>query len=224
MELDETANFVIKKKTPEHPLQSAVWGDGGPSKDGNSSKTTALLASRRAGKHPEITDQQQNEVQKTTPEQASATTPIYDDLILALLEKQDELKKELRASKCKITDLEKVIAQKQDEKIPEKANSEKSTSTPRGSISSFKQLTKKFTKYFATSRTIKRTSHCLKNIIQGESEPLKDFLDKFTKVARQIQGLKHEVALNYLTDNLRDGPFYQSITKKPPSSMEELMD
>ncbi|KAF7824260.1 Serine/arginine-rich SC35-like splicing factor [Senna tora] len=187
-------------------------------------------------------------------------------MVLALLEKQDELKKELRASNCKITDLKKVIAQKQDEKIPEKVNSEKSTSTPRGtkprsktgsrvkrerypftrkimetkmsklrtpallghydgktdpvahvnsfkaamtyagasdevrcrafpsilkgdaqfwfldlasgSISSFKQLTKKFTKYFAISRTIKRTSHCLKNIIQGESEPLKDFLDR----------------------------------------------
>ncbi|KAF7816863.1 uncharacterized protein G2W53_030832 [Senna tora] len=353
MEPDEATNSAVKK-TPKQPPQSMVVGESGASKEGNVSKTAALLAAiaaRKAGKHQENINPQQKEVQKTTPEQASATAPIYDDLVYELLKKQDELKKELRASNCKVTDLEKVIAQGQEKKIPEKARSEKSTSTPRGtkprsktgsrkqvsrrtrrkeesttsdsdshsedytssdfqdsgyrrtkakrerypftkeimetkmpklrtpaalghydgksdpvahvnsfkaammyagasdearfrafpstlkgdaqlwfsdlasgSINSFKQLAKKFTKYFATSRTIKRTSHCLKNIIQGENEPLKDFLDRFTKIARQIQGLKHEVALNYLTDNLRDCPFCQSITKKPPSSMEELMD
>ncbi|KAF7845298.1 uncharacterized protein G2W53_002203 [Senna tora] len=74
---------------------------------------------------------------------------------------------------------------------------------PSGSISSFRQLSKRFTSYFATSRTIKRTAHCLKNVVQGKEESLKDFLIRFTKAARQIQGLKMEVELSYLTDNLR---------------------
>ncbi|KAF7810683.1 TMV resistance protein N-like [Senna tora] len=45
----------------------------------------------------------------------------------------------------------------------------------------------------------------------------------FTKEARQIQGLKMEVALSYLTDNLRSKLFYCSITKKPPKTMAELL-
>ncbi|KAF7842327.1 uncharacterized protein G2W53_004625 [Senna tora] len=94
---------------------------------------------------------------------------------------------------------------------------------PSGSISSFKQLSKRFTSYFATSRTIKRTAHCLKNVVQGKEESLKDFLIRFTKAARQIQGLKMEVALSYLTDNLRSKLFCCSITKKPPKTMAELL-
>ncbi|KAF7801799.1 uncharacterized protein G2W53_040910 [Senna tora] len=94
---------------------------------------------------------------------------------------------------------------------------------PPGSISSFKQLSKKFTSYFTTSRKIKRTAHCLKNVIQGNNESLKDFLIRFTKEARQIQGLKTDVALSYLTDNLRRKLFCCSITKKPPETMAELI-
>ncbi|KAF7829737.1 uncharacterized protein G2W53_012070 [Senna tora] len=94
---------------------------------------------------------------------------------------------------------------------------------PSGSISSFRQLSKRFTSYFATSRTIKRTTHCLKNVVQGKEESLKDFLIRFTKAARQIQGLKMEVALSYLTDNLRSKLFCCSITKKPPKTMAELL-
>ncbi|KAF7833579.1 uncharacterized protein G2W53_015912 [Senna tora] len=94
---------------------------------------------------------------------------------------------------------------------------------PSGSISSFKQLSRRFTSYLATSRTIKRTAHCLKNVVQREDEPLKDFLIRFTKVARQIQGLKMEVAISYLTDNLRSKLFCCSITKKPPKTMSELL-
>ncbi|KAF7842323.1 uncharacterized protein G2W53_004621 [Senna tora] len=94
---------------------------------------------------------------------------------------------------------------------------------PSGSIFSFKQLSKRFTSYFATSRTIKRTAHCLKNVVQGKEESLKDFLIRFTKAARQIQGLKMEVALSYLTGNLRSKLFCCSITKKPPKTMAELL-
>ncbi|KAF7817891.1 uncharacterized protein G2W53_023346 [Senna tora] len=94
---------------------------------------------------------------------------------------------------------------------------------PSGSISSFRQLSKRFTSYFATSMTIKRTAHCLKNVVQGKEESLKDFLIRFTKAARQIQGLKMEVALSYLTDNLRSKLFCCSITKKPPKTMAELL-
>ncbi|KAF7811850.1 uncharacterized protein G2W53_032826 [Senna tora] len=94
---------------------------------------------------------------------------------------------------------------------------------PSGSISSFKQLSKRFISYFATSRTIKRTAHYLKNVVQGKEESLKDFLIRFTKATRQIQGLKMEVALSYLTDNLRSKLFCCSITKKPPKTMAELL-
>ncbi|KAF7808192.1 uncharacterized protein G2W53_034935 [Senna tora] len=313
MEPDGTTNSTAKKKTPEQPPESAA------------ATLLAEIAAKRSEKHPENADPQQKEIQKTPMEQASAATSVYDDLVLALLKNQDELKQELRASNCKITELEKPRSKSGSKKQSsrktrrrkgestsidpdsldeddESSDSQSSdcqrvkvrrerypftrkimetrmpklrTPAPLGhydgktdpvahinsfkaemmyagasdeamckafpsmlkgdaqlwfsdlaseSISSFKQLAKKFTKYFATSRTIKRTSHYLKNIIQGENEPLKDFLDRFTKVARQIQGLKHEVALNYLTDNLMDGAFCQSITKKPPSSMEELMD
>ncbi|KAF7844942.1 uncharacterized protein G2W53_001847 [Senna tora] len=71
--------------------------------------------------------------------------------------------------------------------------------------------------------TIKRTAHCLKNVVQGKEESLKDFLIRFTKATRQIQGLKMEVVLNYLTDNLRSKLFCCSITKKPPKTMAELL-
>ncbi|KAF7842222.1 reverse transcriptase [Senna tora] len=58
---------------------------------------------------------------------------------------------------------------------------------------------------------------------KGKSEPFKEFLIRFTKEARLIQGLKMEVALSYLTDNLRNKLFCCSITKKPSETMAELI-
>ncbi|KAF7808452.1 uncharacterized protein G2W53_035195 [Senna tora] len=199
----------------------------GTSKYADTSKIAALLAAiaaKRADKPLENADSRQREVQKSPPEQASAITPIYDDLVFSLLKKQEELKIELREPNLGNPLILKVrimirLEQKGSDTLllgvsneamcrafPSKLKGDAQlwfSGLTHESIGSFKKLSKKFTKYFATSRTIKRTSHCLKYIIQVENGPFKDFVDIFIKAARKIQGLNHEKIL---------------------ASMEELMD
>ncbi|KAF7842130.1 uncharacterized protein G2W53_004428 [Senna tora] len=160
------------------------------------------------------------------------------------------MKIELRESSHKITELEKAIAHKPTKKERIEIHSERSMSTPMGtkprSISvsrkqSSRGTRKKKEESISTESdesysddggesSDSQSSNYEKNFPLpkkhnlGRKRAMKYFLNRFTKIARQIQGLKHEVALNYLTDNLRDGPFCQSITKKPPVSMEELTD
>jgi len=96
------------------------------------------------------------------------------------------------------------------------------TRLPLGSIDSFATLKDKFLAYFATSKPHQMTSVALVNIRQEKGESLKAFMARFTKVSLIIWGLIHELAMDRLTTALRPGPFADSLTMQPPTSIDDL--
>ncbi|KAF7835802.1 gag-pol polyprotein [Senna tora] len=96
----------------------------------------------------------------------------------------------------------------------------------RRSISSFEDLAEEFSNYFATCKKIRRTTHYLKNVVQDEEkgESLKKFLHRFVAECKKIPGLKFEVALHYLEENVRNELFLISVTKKPPTSYTDMIN
>jgi hypothetical protein len=56
----------------------------------------------------------------------------------------------------------------------------------RNSIDSWSDLYNEFTTHFTASRTQPKTIASLEAIVQGRSEPLQDYIEKFNKEAIQV--------------------------------------
>ncbi|XP_020238110.1 uncharacterized protein LOC109817306 [Cajanus cajan] len=96
------------------------------------------------------------------------------------------------------------------------------TKLPSSSIDSFNELSSQFTLQFATSKPYKTTSLALAGVRQEKKESLRNFMDRFNKIAMEIGDLNPAVALDRLSTALRPGPFVNSLCKKPPVDMNDL--
>ncbi|XP_014519756.1 uncharacterized protein LOC106776801 [Vigna radiata var. radiata] len=95
-------------------------------------------------------------------------------------------------------------------------------SLPNGSVENFKGLSGMFTEQFAACRPQDVTLVDLMNLKQGKEEPLRTFMDRFTKTVRRVRGLSVEMALQYVMPALRPGPFKESVYRTSPKTLEEL--
>ncbi|XP_014511626.1 uncharacterized protein LOC106770326 [Vigna radiata var. radiata] len=95
-------------------------------------------------------------------------------------------------------------------------------SLPNGSVENFKSLSGMFNEQFAACRAQDVTLVDLMNLKQGKEEPLKTFMDRFTKTVRRVRGLSLEMTLQYVMPALRPGPFKESVCRTPPKTLEEL--
>ncbi|XP_014503184.1 uncharacterized protein LOC106763514 [Vigna radiata var. radiata] len=95
-------------------------------------------------------------------------------------------------------------------------------SLPNGSVENFKSLSNTFIEQFAASRVQDVTLVDLMNLKQGKDEPVKVFMDQFTKTVRRVRGLSLEMTLQYVMSALRLGPFKESVCRTPPKTLEEL--
>ncbi|XP_014511473.1 uncharacterized protein LOC106770166 [Vigna radiata var. radiata] len=95
-------------------------------------------------------------------------------------------------------------------------------SLPNGSVENFKSLSGMFNEQFAACRVQDVTLVDLMNLKQGKDEPLKVFMDRFTKTIRRVRGLSLEMTLQYVMPALRPGPFKESVCRTPPKTLEEL--
>jgi len=96
------------------------------------------------------------------------------------------------------------------------------TTLPPYSIDSFDILSHMFSTHFAGSRPHQTTTISLLGIRQEPNEPLRAFIDRFSKAALRTPHLNQEMILQCMTLTLQPGPFANNVYLHPPASMHEL--
>ena len=95
---------------------------------------------------------------------------------------------------------------------------------PPKSISSFDDLAKKFLARFSIQKDKAKHAPSLLGIKQGDRESLRNYMERFNKTCMDIQSLPTEAAIMGLINGLREGPFSQLISKKYPTSLDEVQE
>jgi len=96
------------------------------------------------------------------------------------------------------------------------------TTLPPYSIDSFDALSHMFSTHFAGSRPHQTTTISLLSIRQEQGEPLRAFIDRFSKAALRTPHLNQEMILQCIALTLQPGPFANNVYLHPPASMHEL--
>ena len=96
------------------------------------------------------------------------------------------------------------------------------TTLPPYSIDSFNTLSHMFTTHFAGSHPHQTTTISLLDIRQEQGEPLRAFIDRFSKAALCTPHLNQEMILQCMALTLQSGPFANNVYLHPPTSMHEL--
>ncbi|XP_072065654.1 uncharacterized protein [Arachis hypogaea] len=88
----------------------------------------------------------------------------------------------------------------------------------------FDDLAKKFLARFSIQKHKARHAPSLLGIKQGDRESLRNYMERFNKTCLDIQSLPTEAAVMGLINGLREGLFSQSISKKYPTSLDEVQE
>jgi len=96
------------------------------------------------------------------------------------------------------------------------------TTLPPYSIDNFDALSHMFSTHFAGSRPYQTTIISLLGIRQEHGEPLKAFIDRFSKAALRTPHLNQEMILQCMALTLQPDPFANNVYLHPPASMHEL--
>lgn len=91
-------------------------------------------------------------------------------------------------------------------------------------VDSFATLRQMFTRQYAFSRTPAITYTALIRMRQGKDEPLKMFMKRFNKAARQVHNADQRLIVGALTTTLRPRPFVDYLYAEEPQTMEELQN
>ena len=75
----------------------------------------------------------------------------------------------------------------------------------RNSIDSWSDLCYEFTTHFTASRTQPKMVASLEAIVQGKSEPLQDYIERFNKEAVQVRGADETMKRYLITKGMREG-------------------
>ncbi|XP_057755875.1 uncharacterized protein LOC130975059 [Arachis stenosperma] len=97
-------------------------------------------------------------------------------------------------------------------------------SLPPRSITSFDDFARKFLARFSIQNNKTKHAPSLLGIKQGDQESLYSYMERFNKACLEIQNLPTEAAIMGLINGLREGPFSHSISKKHPSSLNEVQE
>ncbi|XP_057739805.1 uncharacterized protein LOC130956867 [Arachis stenosperma] len=97
-------------------------------------------------------------------------------------------------------------------------------SLPPKSIASFDDLAKKFLARFSIQKDKTKHAPNLLGIKQGDQESLRNYMERFNKACLDIQNLSIEAAIMGLINGLLEGPFNHSISKKHPTSLNEVQE
>jgi len=79
-----------------------------------------------------------------------------------------------------------------------------------------------FSTHFAGSRPHQTTTISLLGIRQEQGEPLRAFIDRFSKAALRTPHLNQEMILQCMELTLQPGPFANNVYLHPPAFMHEL--
>ncbi|KAK2999827.1 LOW QUALITY PROTEIN: hypothetical protein RJ639_023076 [Escallonia herrerae] len=93
------------------------------------------------------------------------------------------------------------------------------------SIHSFAQLSDLFQKHFVTSRTRRKNSASLLNVVQERNESLSRYLGRFNSATLEIDNLDESVKYTAFMRGLRPtSKFAFVVNNSPPGSMSALLD
>jgi hypothetical protein len=96
---------------------------------------------------------------------------------------------------------------------------------PANSIDSFEDLAKIFLTQFLASKKRKNTLQYMLALKQGETEPLKDYLQRFNKERVEAEEMSESVVLTAAINGLwHKGPFVLELAKKTPTTLREFME
>ncbi|XP_015955427.1 uncharacterized protein LOC107479844 [Arachis duranensis] len=97
-------------------------------------------------------------------------------------------------------------------------------SLPLRSITSFDDLAKKFLARFFIQKDKAKHTPSLLRIKQGDRKSLHSYMERFNKACLDIQSLPTKAANMGLINGLREGPLSHSISKKHPTSLNEVQE
>ncbi|XP_030974229.1 uncharacterized protein LOC115994288 [Quercus lobata] len=94
---------------------------------------------------------------------------------------------------------------------------------PTSSIDNFEQLSSSFVRHFVGGQRPKRTADHLLTIRQGEKEPLRSYVTRFTRGMLEIDETDDKVHLTTFKAGLKSRDFVASLAKNPPKTMAEAL-
>ncbi|XP_059597878.1 uncharacterized protein LOC132254885 [Vitis vinifera] len=94
---------------------------------------------------------------------------------------------------------------------------------PPNSVDNFKDLSEAFVGQYLCSARHKQNISTLQNIKMQENESLREFVKRFGQAVLQVEAYSMDVVLQIFKQSICPGtPFFESIAKKPPTSMDDL--
>lgn len=94
---------------------------------------------------------------------------------------------------------------------------------PPGSISSYAELEQQFRAHFSQMKRFQKTKAEFMAIRQGDSEPLRQFIDRFNSESLQLADGSEDFIISAFINGLRHGKLYRDLISKVPPTMESLL-
>ncbi|XP_073154198.1 uncharacterized protein [Henckelia pumila] len=92
-----------------------------------------------------------------------------------------------------------------------------------GSIRSFDDFSVVFMHQFSSSKKYQKTYLSLFVMKQQDQETLREFIQRFNGAALEVSTATPDILISAFTQGLKEGEFYKSLVKKPPSSYDDLL-
>ena len=94
----------------------------------------------------------------------------------------------------------------------------------RNSIDSWSDLCDEFTTHFTASRMQPKTLASLEAIVQGKSEPLRDYIERFNKEAVQVRGANKTMKRYLIAKGLYEGTYVKKAVRLDrPRTLNEFL-
>lgn len=94
---------------------------------------------------------------------------------------------------------------------------------PPASIFPYEELEHQFLAHFSQMRRFQKIKAEFMEIRQWESEPLRQFIERFNSESFQLADRSKDFLISAFINGLRYGKLYRDIIYKPPTSMESLL-
>ncbi|KAL0324649.1 UNVERIFIED_CONTAM: hypothetical protein Scaly_2432000 [Sesamum calycinum] len=88
---------------------------------------------------------------------------------------------------------------------------------------SFEQLSQRFLHHFAINKRDPKTASYLFTVTQREHESLREYVQRFSEAVLEVPHVNQELLASIMQQNLRMGRFHESIARKPPATLDELL-
>ncbi|XP_020992665.1 uncharacterized protein LOC110278762 [Arachis duranensis] len=97
-------------------------------------------------------------------------------------------------------------------------------SLPPRSVTSFDDLSQKFLMRFSIQKDKVKHAPSLLGVKQEDREPLRNYMEMFNKACLEIQDMPTEAVIMSLVNGLGKGSFSQSISKRHPTSLNDVQE